>query len=197
MLKGGIEMKKLVCLAGIPGSGKSTYAKKFGFRIISSDDVRKDLYGDQECYYNEKIAQFLIIKNNISTASLSKDAIIHLKEKLCLDYVFDIARKRVCELLQKGESVVYDSTNLMIQFRRDLLIATQNLYDLCELYYLNPPLEIALNRNQNRKYIIDSQIIRDMYYKQQLPTYEEGFDRIYIIKSISDVLLPETMKKSL
>ena len=51
--------------------------------------------------------------------------------------------------------------------------------------------------NYAGRYIIDSQIIRDMYYKQQLPTYEEGFDRIYIIKSISDVLLPETMKKSL
>ena len=73
-----IEKGEFCVLLGPSGSGKSTYAKKFGFRIISSDDVRKDLYGDQECYYNEKIAQFLIIKNNISTASLSKDAIIHL-----------------------------------------------------------------------------------------------------------------------
>lgn len=41
----------LIVLAGVPGCGKSTVAKdisnRYGFQIVSSDAIRKELYGDE------------------------------------------------------------------------------------------------------------------------------------------------------
>ncbi|MCI5805115.1 MAG: ATP-binding protein [Clostridium sp.] len=184
-------MNKLICLAGIPGAGKSAYAEIIGYSIVSSDKVRSDLYGNQECYYNEEVASFLVREKNISIESLSAEEIKKIKEKLCLDYVFEETRKRTCDLLRTGESVVYDSTNLMARFRMDILRAAKGLYDICELHYLNTPLETALARNENRKYVIDPVLIREMYKSQQLPTYEEGFDHIYEVYASMDIILLE------
>lgn len=40
-------MSKLYIMVGIPGSGKSTYAKKIDGVICSSDQIRKELYGSE------------------------------------------------------------------------------------------------------------------------------------------------------
>ena len=37
----------LYVMVGLPGSGKSTYAKTLGCPIVSSDAVRAELYGDE------------------------------------------------------------------------------------------------------------------------------------------------------
>lgn len=46
-----MNMPKLILLCGIPGAGKSTYAqsyvKQFGGVHLSSDSIRKELYGDE------------------------------------------------------------------------------------------------------------------------------------------------------
>lgn len=39
-------MSKITMLIGIPGSGKSTYAKKLSGVYVSPDAIRKELYGD-------------------------------------------------------------------------------------------------------------------------------------------------------
>jgi predicted kinase len=41
---------RLILLCGIPGSGKTTYAKTNAFKddiILSSDSIRKEFYGDE------------------------------------------------------------------------------------------------------------------------------------------------------
>lgn len=43
-------MAELIYLVGLPGSGKSTYANKLkekGYKVFSSDSIRKELYGDE------------------------------------------------------------------------------------------------------------------------------------------------------
>ena len=44
-------MVRLIMLCGLPGSGKSTLAKKisskYDYTIVSSDAIRKELYGDE------------------------------------------------------------------------------------------------------------------------------------------------------
>ena len=47
-------MNKLYIMCGIPGSGKSTYAKNLNGFIVSSDAVRKELYGDEKIQGNPK-----------------------------------------------------------------------------------------------------------------------------------------------
>ena len=51
------QTKKLIILCGIPGSGKTTYAKKYiennaNTIHLSSDAIRKELYGDESVQGN-------------------------------------------------------------------------------------------------------------------------------------------------
>lgn len=46
---------RLILLCGIPGSGKTTYAKTNAFEddvILSSDSIRKEFYGDESIQKN-------------------------------------------------------------------------------------------------------------------------------------------------
>lgn len=56
-------MLEFIMLVGIPASGKSTYAKELeekGYRIHSSDEIRKELTGDENTQVvNEKVFQVL------------------------------------------------------------------------------------------------------------------------------------------
>ena len=49
-------MKKLIVLIGIPGSGKSTISskiiEKYGGQVVSSDAIRKELFGSEESQEN-------------------------------------------------------------------------------------------------------------------------------------------------
>ncbi len=47
-------MTKLIILVGIPGSGKSTFAKCLDGEIVSSDAIRKELFGDESCQADNK-----------------------------------------------------------------------------------------------------------------------------------------------
>ena len=172
-------MKRLICLAGIPGAGKSTFAQGFGLAVVSSDGVRRELYGDQERYYSEETAARLLQERGIPADGMDAAQLRALKEKLCLDYVFEQARGRVRAALAAGESVVYGSTNLMARFRGDVLREACVPHVLRELYYLNTPLETALARNENRCCRIDPAVIRELFELQEPPAYAEGFDRIY------------------
>ena len=45
-------MNKFIMLVGLPGSGKSTFAKNLGYKIFSSDELRKELWGDESIQGN-------------------------------------------------------------------------------------------------------------------------------------------------
>ena len=73
---------KLIILCGIPGSGKSTYAKTYTERNyntihLSSDEIRKELYGDENIQGNP-------------------------------GEVFTLMQKRAVEAFNNGYSVLYD-----------------------------------------------------------------------------------------
>lgn len=85
-------MNKIYTLIGIPGSGKSTIAKKYlsHCEIISTDEIRKELFGSAE-----------------------------IQDKGWL--VFQTAYSRVANTLEKGKDVVFDATNLTKKDRKKIL----------------------------------------------------------------------------
>lgn len=61
---------KLYILIGIPGSGKSTYAKTLDAKIASSDDIRQLIYGDESCQDDpKKVFNLMLAKTSYYLAS--------------------------------------------------------------------------------------------------------------------------------
>ena len=60
------QKPKLIILVGIPGSGKSTYANKYlrkkNTLVLSSDSIRKQVFGDANAQYNNKLIFSILFK---------------------------------------------------------------------------------------------------------------------------------------
>ena len=117
---------------GISGSGKSTLAKAMaetmGVSIVSSDQTRKALFGDESVQGNPAL-------------------------------VFQIAHACTVTLLQQGKSVVFDATNTMSRFRKELLnkVAAENIAckKVAIVFDVNPERAIAQMAGRERKVPVD------------------------------------------
>lgn len=141
-----------VMLVGLPGAGKSTFAKKYADEndlvYLSSDKIREELYGDENCQDNP-----------------SK--------------VFEVLRLRTLDYLKKGIGVIYDATNINRKNRLHLLNNIQNIsYKKCIIIWedINKCIENDLNRNRT----VGKPIIEKMANNFQTPYYDEGWDEIEI-----------------
>jgi predicted kinase len=85
---------------------------------------------------------------------------------------------------QARQSFVVDNTNLTIEGRkRYILPAKQAKFEVIG-YYFESKISSSLQRNQQRlgKQRIPEAGIRAAYHKLQIPTLEEGFDKLYYVK---------------
>lgn len=84
-------MNKLYTMIGIPGSGKSTFAKSHPECIVvCPDTIRKELFGDEAC---------------------QKDG----------NLVFKLAYERIEKALSENKDVIFDATNTTVRSRKPLL----------------------------------------------------------------------------
>lgn len=141
--------KGILCImVGIPGSGKTTYAKKLvesmeASVLISSDDIRAEL-GD------------------VNDMSKNKE-------------VFAIMNQRVKDKLNNGYFVCYDATSLTKEVRKNLIDEMKLHCQSFVAVFINTPLEIALERNKSRDRVVPEDVIKDMFKKLQPPVIDEGF----------------------
>lgn len=149
-------MKKLILLIGIPGSGKTTLAQKIiakGFQYINADKIREELYGN---------------------AAEQGD-----KEE-----VFALFFKRLEEMMAEGGNIIIDNTNLNPKQRKPILDrAVQFEYGDVQLWLLDMPLELCLERNRSRDRIVPEDIVANMHMELNRagrPKRAEG--KVVIIK---------------
>lgn len=147
---------KLIMLVGIPGSGKSTYAKKYKERyindpveIVSSDCIRKELYGDENCQDNPQ-------------------------------QVFELMQERTLEYLANGVSVIYDATNLVRKHRIQFLERCPT-YVQKEAHIIWSDVEECISRDENRDRTVGKSVITRMLKTFQPPYFDEGYARIFVI----------------
>lgn len=153
------KQPKLFMLIGLPGSGKSTFARnrvKFydnkwretELVIVSSDSIREELYGTRSC---------------------QKDP----------TRIFEIARERVIDSLEQGYDVIFDATNITrknrISFLNKIPAYTEKFAQICWA-----PISTCIERDLKREFSVKANIIWKMAYKFQMPFYDEGFDHICI-----------------
>jgi len=93
MLKQGKQ--KLIILSGIPCSGKSTFAKKCGFPVISCDEIRKEIKEEKlvwRRFYRE--LNYLNTNICIDNTNCKQEYINKIKENLNKNVNWDIEIKR-------------------------------------------------------------------------------------------------------
>lgn len=150
--------KHLYLMVGVPGSGKSTYAKnilKYGDIYISRDEIRYSLLTEEDDYFakeNEVIKTFI---DNIDKSLVN--------EEYCGD-------------------VYADATHLSPKSRAQVLNQLKNK-DKVSAIYLDIPLDLILERNAQRKgrALVPENVVRRMYNSVILPTKAEGIEKLIII----------------
>ena len=143
----------VIVLIGVPGSGKSTWARKQGNTVLSSDEMRELLSGDE---------------TNQSIHGKVFGAMRHLLR----------ARLEI----GVGPTII-DATNLRRRDRKPWLQLAKKFNVPVEAVYFAIPLELALDRNRSRERVVPEDVIRSMVDRQQPPTLEEGFSAIKTISS--------------
>ena len=149
----------LFMLMGIPGCGKSFYAKwladsrKAAGRkvcIISTDALRQEIYGDE----NDK-------EHNAD--------------------VFGIAKHRIKVALAKGMDVIFDATNINKKRRTSFMKDFSSMTCKRVCCAIMTEYDECLKRNSNRERTVPEYVIRRMYTNWEPPHYQDGFDEIYFI----------------
>ena len=157
-------MNKLFIMVGLPGSGKSTFAKHY-------------LQNDDTIYRSRDEIRFSLLKQG--------DKYFEKENK-----VFNIFAETIQKWLKSGYDVIADATHLNLQARAKLL----NRLDIKHLkfvevniIYMNTPYEMCLNNNDKRygtKAYVESKRINQMYNSFVTPTLDQNnyiFDKIYIV----------------
>ena len=147
-------MATLNIMIGIPGSGKSNYAKKClindNTEYLSSDGIRIELYGFEDQTHN--------------------------------DVVFETMKKRTLNALRDGKDVIYDATNLSKKRRSGIISEARKLGAQINAYLCCTPINIILERNITRveRQLPWDKLVQ-MIQSIEPPMYYEGFDNIYLI----------------
>lgn len=136
-----MKHKKVWILSGVPGSGKSTWARnrvaQFGGTICSRDEIRFSLLKDGEDYFSHEDEVWALLIEKITTAITNPEVndiyidATHLTEK---------AREKLFKELPK-----------------DVCFITTVFFDV--------PLETCIERNDNRsgRAFVPHSVIRRMY----------------------------------
>lgn len=143
---------RLILLVGIPGSGKTTYARKNmddNTIHLSSDAIRKELYGDEA------------IQGDPAE-------------------VFSLMQSRAIESLNEGKDVWYDATNVTRKDRASIINVCPKFAKI-EAYIIWASIEECIKRDASRDRTVGKEVIDKMLKRFQAVYYDEGIDEIKVI----------------
>ena len=119
---------KLILMMGVPGSGKSTWAKDIvknnkNIKYVSRDEIRFNLIDNQKNYFSKE------------------------------DEVINIFSKTIRKFLLEGYTVIADATHITKGSRKKILNKIDLDYNkyLVNIFYRKVPLSLALEQNELRK----------------------------------------------
>jgi predicted kinase len=154
----------LVC--GLPGSGKSHFAREYCRRgdrkRINRKEIRRHLF--EMTSFGEQWHEELFNEDDE-----------HL--------VKHVERKLIEHLLHKNEKVLIDNVSVTAESRKTYTAIADHFNRSIGVIFLNPPLQICLERNRNRPDQVPELAITNLYASINLPARKEGFRNIMIISN--------------
>lgn len=150
-----MDRVKLILLVGVPGSGKTTYAKNYiskNYNTIHllSDKIREELWG-----------------NEATQGDNNK--------------VFSLMQSRAIDALNNGQNVIYDATNITRKDRAYIIDICPKFVKV-EAHIIWAPIETCIERDANRGRTVGKAVIDKMLKKFHPPYYDEGIDEIKLIR---------------
>jgi predicted kinase len=153
--KTGGQVPELTVLVGLPGSGKSTWAKRNlpQHVYISPDEIRYEKF---EVQFDQKVEP----------------------------QVWQIALALVEGNLKLNRPVVFDATNLTPKRREFLVEIGQRHGAFLRAVLVNTPLSRCLKQNRTRRSFehVPDRLIINMAKTLVKPKKEEGFDEVLVVK---------------
>jgi predicted kinase len=142
----------VVLAIGLPGSGKTTWFRRRGVTPLSSDLLRNILFDDVE----EQRYQGLVFSTLRSL--LRARLIAHMP----WNYV--------------------DATNLSIHERRQWIKMSKSFGYEVQAVFFDVSLDVCLERNSKRDRSVSEDVMRKMAEKLKPPVFEEGFEKITVVR---------------
>jgi predicted kinase len=145
----------LIVLAGISGSGKSTFAnfvtESSYFQRVCPDLIRKELYGNESIQGNGK-------------------------------EVFNCAFAQMETWAFAGSNVVFDATNTTKKARKQVIEKARPHFDFILCYYFAPDLTKSIGNQKKRERQVPNDVLVRQVQQWEYPTIDEGFDYVCEIK---------------
>lgn len=161
-------MKKCIFLIGLPGSGKSTFAKD-----LLSKEPEQWVYISSDVYMENKMAQ-----ENLTYAEAYKKYLDDASKNMKLT---------LAKALKEGSNIIWDQTNVVSSARKKKVNHLKmQKYEITAIW-LNltedEQKKRFLNRNKEGEKVLSIKTWEKMKDEFSPPTYAEGFD---IIKTINN-----------
>lgn len=157
-------MSVIHMLVGIPGSGKSHYAKELCRRekadLVATDSIREKLFGSESKQKNTYL-------------------------------VFDEAFVEIEQAMGLGRNVVFDATNVSRDRRHKFLKRFKDIPVECHLF--DTPYLIARDRIQGRKRRIDDRVLTKFAKNFEIPVVGEGFHQLHLVHTSAETGLERSM----
>lgn len=121
----------------------------------------------------------------ISSDSIREEEFGNINDQNHNEEVFNLMRKRTYSYLKKGNSVVYDATNVTIKNRKTILDLVNKIKKdknqiIIQAYVMRTPFLECLKRNILRDRSVPISVIKKQRSRFQMPLLNEGFDKIIL-----------------